>query len=156
LAVGIVAVLLVASHAWSAKDPPSGSPIGTKRLASVQKQLRSRSEIYLRSLPARTTPKVSQSAAEATALKEFGRPLTSKVSSFAALDTDRDWAKRQPNGTIRFVLTDRPVWVVLLPNFTMMGYHGLTLCVFVDANTGKYLTGETIYEPHRADEAVGS
>jgi len=36
------------------------------------------------------------------------------------------------------------VWVVLVPNFSMLGYHGMTFCVFVDANTGAYLQGATI------------
>jgi hypothetical protein len=144
LAAGIVAALFVASHAWSAKGRPFGSAIDAKKLASVKNQLRSGSAIYLHSLPVGTTLKVSQSAAEATAVRHFGRPLKGGVSAFAVLATDKEWAKRQPSGKFRHEISHRPVWVVLIPNFSMMGYHGMTFCVFVDANTGAYLEGATI------------
>ena len=144
VAVGVAVALFVVSHAWSAKRHQSGSTIDSKELATVESQLRSGSAIYLRALPAGTTLKVSQSAAEATAVGHFGRPLKGRVSAFAAIDTDRALAKRQPNGKFRLEISDRRVWVVLIPDFTMMGYHGLTFCVFVDANTGSYLEGATI------------
>jgi hypothetical protein len=144
LIVGVVAALLVAYHGWAGKGRSSGSAIGAQELASVEKQLRSTSGIYLHPLPAATPVGVSASAAEATALTEFGRPVTSKVSAVAVLDTDKAWTKRGPNGAIRLQISNRPVWVVLLPHFSMMGYHGMTLCVFVDAVTGHYLTAATI------------
>jgi hypothetical protein len=143
VAVGIVAALLVASHAWSAKARPPGFVIPAKKLARVKSQLRSRSAINLSSLRAGTTLRVSRSAAEATAVRRFGRPSKGKVSAFAALATDKAWAKRQPNGKFRLQMSDRPVWVVLIPNFSMMGYHGMTFCVFIDATTGAYLEGAT-------------
>jgi hypothetical protein len=138
LAAGIVSVLLATSQAPSANALPSVP-------ATVAKKLRRGYEIYLRSLPAGYRPRVSQSAAEATALKEFGRPVTSKVSAFAVSDTDKELSQRQPDGKMPREYTNRFVWVVLLPNFSMMGYRGMTLCVFVDAKTGKYLYGSTLW-----------
>jgi len=138
IAVGIIAMLMAASYA------PSGTALPSTP-AVVAKKLRWSYEIYLRPLPAGTRPKVGQSAAEATALKEFDRPLTSNVSAFAAVVTDKEWSKRQPNGTMRLQISNRPMWVVLLPHFSMMGYHGMTLCVFVDADTGHYRDGVTIW-----------
>jgi hypothetical protein len=88
---------------------------------------------------------VSQTASEATALKEFGRPLTSNVSAFAAIVTDKEVRERQPNGTMRLRVSNRPMWVVVLPHFSFMGIHGMTLCVFVDAETGHYSDAATIW-----------
>lgn len=142
---GIIAVLLTVSHAPSANGLPSA-------LVPLAKHLRSGYDIYLRPLPAAFTPQVSRSAAGATASHAFGRGLAANVSAFAASATDKEVTRRQPDGMMRRTMSNRPVWVVLLPNFSMLGYHGMTLCVFVDANTGKYLSAVTV-PPVRADRA---
>ncbi len=138
IGVGIIATLLAASHAPLAAALPFAPPAAVK-------QLRQGDDIYLRTLPPGWRPKVSESAAEATVLREFGRPLRSRVSAFAAVVTDREWSKRQPSGRMRLVISNRPMWVVLLPHFSMLGVHGMTLCVFVDAKTGHYTNGVTFW-----------
>lgn len=140
LAVGALAVLVVVVAA----DAPSATALPSVP-AIVAKKLRGGYDIYLRPLPAGTRLKVSQSAAEVTALKEFGRPLKSDAPTFAVLATDKEVSKRQPDGRMRLEMSNRPVWVVMISDFSMMGVHGMTLCAFVDANTGHYLSAVTLF-----------
>jgi hypothetical protein len=67
------------------------------------------------------------------------------VSAFAAVVTDKEWSRRQPDGKMRLVVSDRPMWVVLLPHFSMLDVHGWTLCAFVDGNTGRYSDAVTLF-----------
>lgn len=148
LVAGIVAVLLAASHASSANALPSA-------LVGAEAELSSVDDIHLTSLPAGTTPHISQAAAEATALREFGLPLTTSVSAYAVSDTDNAWGTPQSDGTMQLKISNRPVWVVLIPNQTVQANLGsgqgtapsetATLAVFVDANTGDFLMGSTVY-----------
>ena len=139
LALGAVAVLVVVvTSAPSATALPSAPAI-------VAKKLRGGYGIYVRPLPAGTRLKVSQSAAEATALNEFGRPLKSDAPAFAVVATDKEVSKRQPDGRMRLEMSNRPVWLVIISHFSMIGVHGMTLCAFVDANTGHYLSAVTLF-----------
>jgi hypothetical protein len=137
LAVGIIAVRLAAS------DSSSPNALRSSRLSTVARELSRIDGIHLRSLPAGMTLKVSRSTAEATALREFEKPLTSNVSAFAA------WG-----GTTGYRIKNRPVWVVVIPDQSVRGNPGAgqsagpvfneTLVVFVDAKTGNYLRASTV------------
>src|SRR5205814_2181435 len=100
-----------------------------------------------------TTVPVSQSAAEKTALKEFLRPLTTKVSAFAVSETDTEWRTPGPDGKLHLKIANRPVWVVLIHSWRVPKNPGTqsnatvrtTLAVSVDAKTGRFLEGVTLF-----------
>ena len=148
LAAGVFAVLLTASHAPAANGLPSA-------LATYEPQLSTDYNLDLGSLAVGTTPQVSQSAAEATALEQFGLSVTSNVAAFAVSATDNAWRTPQPNGTMQLKIANRPVWVVLIPNYHVQANAGMghslpagltgTLAVLVDAQTGDYLMASVVY-----------
>src|SRR5579871_6335193 len=90
-------------------------------LRTVAKELVWSEGTCLRPLPAGTTLKVSRSAAEGTARKEFGRPRPGTMSTFALSATDNDLRERQRDGTLRREIVNRPVWVVLYPKRLFRG-----------------------------------
>jgi hypothetical protein len=117
-------------------------------------QLSSVDDIHLAPLPAGTALRISRSAAERTALREFPMPHASGVSAYAVLDTDNAWQTRQPDGKMVLKIANRPVWVVLIPHTTIRvpatGQSPrrtitASLAVYVDANTGRALKASTFY-----------
>ncbi len=98
-------------------------------------------ENYLRPLPVGTAQMVSRSVVARAARKAFpGTPLTGKVSMFALLDTDNELSKRQPDGTMRREIVNRPVWVVVYPKARVQGFME-NFVAFFDGRTGKFIVG---------------
>ena len=118
-------------------------------LEKARAQLSSGHGIEIRVLPTGTKLGVRQSAAVTTALEHFGLSPSADVSAFAVAATATNYGDVQPDGTLKLRISDRPVWLVLIPNMEIpqSGPRGrpnppsytATLAVLVDATTGDYL-----------------
>jgi hypothetical protein len=123
-------------------------------LKAVQAQLSSGHGIEICVLPADAHLAVSQSAAVAIALERFGQSSSADVGAFAVAATATNYGDVQADGTLKLRISDRPVWLVLIPNMEIPQsgprgrpyppFYTATLAVLVDANTGDYLMAATV------------
>jgi hypothetical protein len=104
----------------------------------------SENQVYLRPLPIGTTEIASRSAAERKARECCGRPRTGKLTAFAVLATDNDLEQRQPDGTMRREIVNRPVWAVIYPKTRFQGFMEGWV-IYVDGRTGKFLMGGNFF-----------
>jgi hypothetical protein len=123
-------------------------------LDSVEAALSSAHGIDVRALPTGTDLVVSQSAAVTTAMEFAGtQSPAADVSAFAVTATARNYGKVLPDGTLELRISDRRVWLVLVPNFEVHSRgvspdprsYIASLAVLIDGSTGERLLAATVY-----------
>ena len=123
-------------------------------LDAAKAKLSSGHGIDIRVLPTGTDLDVRQSAAVTTALERSGQSPAADVSAFAVAATARNYGDPLPDGTLQLRISDRRVWLVLIPNVEIPRsgprgrphphFYSATLAVLVDASTGEYLMAATV------------
>jgi hypothetical protein len=117
---------------------------------AAQSSLASDHNIDVQPLPASLAVAVSQQQAEDVALRQFGVAAGTSVNAMLVSATANAYAEVMPNGTRTLLVSNRAVWLVLIPNQQVpihypRGRTGppfsytATLAVFIDANSGDYV-----------------
>ena len=123
-------------------------------LAAAQPYLSEYDHTQYTVLPVTTAVATTQLAAEAVALNQFGYPNTavSSVSATLVSATVDGYCNEQADGTCPNIISNRPVWIVILPNqqvpLSSAPGHAASItgsiAVLVDANSGAYLMADVI------------
>lgn len=122
---------------------------------AVQSELSSRFRIEVTALSAETATSVTESDAESDALSEFGVASTQRgVVATLVSATDSSFAQTQSDGRSVPVLSNRPVWLVLIPDVQVpitcppgrqcASSYTATQAVLIDAHTGAFLEAAAI------------
>lgn len=144
IAVGIAMAVSRSQSAGAASTP----------FGAVQSYLAENDYIQAAAGPAAGTVSTSAQQAEDTALARFGTPGMSGVTSTLVSATNTAYCKPQADGTCTPVISNEPVWIVLVPNQQVpiygsaspaqSGSYTATIAVLVDALTGRYLEAAAI------------
>jgi hypothetical protein len=102
-------------------------------------------------LPASVEVAVSQQQAIDVALRQFPGSTSTNIDAMLVSATDPAYGEEQADGTLRLLISERAVWLVLLPDhqIPIWGSHGgkkgppfwylATLAVLIDADSGEFL-----------------
>jgi hypothetical protein len=147
IAVALAYAVFTAAQAPSAKAVPAP-------LETAQVELANSYGIDISVPPPGVAVAVSEADAKAAALTRFGQSPATSVDAFQVTATDTEYSRTLSDGTQRLIISDRAVWVVLIPNMQiplteLPGHSGpefytATLAVFSDAQTGDYLLAATL------------
>jgi hypothetical protein len=108
--------------------------------------------IHADPLPSSVEVAISRQQAEAVALPHSDGSPDTNLDSMLVNATHTAYGKQRPDGTLDLIISNRAVWLVLVPNQQVRSRapknppaeYSATLAVLVDANSGEYLTAAVL------------
>ena len=114
--------------------------------------LATRYNIHADPLPTSVEVAISRQQAEAVALQHADDSRDTSPEAMLVNATHTAYGKERPDGTLDLIISNRAVWLVLVPNQQVRSRgrksppveYSATLAVLVDANSGEYLTAAVL------------
>jgi len=109
--------------------------------------------IHAEPLGASVEVAISRRHAEEVALQQSDRSTVTNLDAMLVNATHTAFGKERPDGTLDLIISNRAVWLVLVPD-QQVAIRGrkrppikdsATLAVLIDANSGDYLTAAVLY-----------